>query len=407
MSPGPRTRVSCRRGWAFVARAGVVRPVSVYVHFPWCLKKCPYCDFNSHATPRDEVPHAAYADAVLAELALRRADARDGELVSVFFGGGTPSLWEPAALGRVLAGVRRAFVREAPGLEVTVECNPTSLDRERAAALRAQGVNRLSIGVQSLDPKRLEYLGRLHDPAGALAALEAAVREMPRVSADLMFGSPGQKASDFAAELARVLETGVRHVSAYALTIEPGTRFGELYKKGKLPIAKEEDYAETFLRASEQLERAGFSHYEVSNHAMPGEEARHNQHYWRGGDHLGLGAGAYGCVTDAPTRGARRWRSEPIPARYLARSGTSEVTVFEESLTPEDVVREALMLGLRTREGVDLAALQTRTGIDPRAGREDAIARRVARGELVGTSDRLRVPREHWLALDAIVTDVF
>ncbi len=384
-----------------------MRPVSVYVHFPWCLKKCPYCDFNSHATPRDEVPHDAYAEAVLAELALRRADVAGGELVSVFFGGGTPSLWAPAALGRVLAGVRGAFSREAPSLEVTVECNPTSLDRERAAALRGEGVSRLSIGVQSLDPERLQYLGRLHDPAGALAALDAAVREMPRVSADLMFGSPGQKASDFAAELARVLETGVRHVSAYALTIEPGTRFGELYKKGKLPIAKEDDYAETFLRASEQLERAGFSHYEVSNHAMPGEEARHNQHYWRGGDHLGLGAGAYGCITDPPTRGARRWRSEPLPARYLAASATPAVTVFEEELSPEDVVREALMLGLRTREGVDLAALEARTGIDARHGREDAIARRSARGELVVEGEHLRVPPAHWLALDAIVTDVF
>ena len=385
-----------------------MRPVSVYVHFPWCLKKCPYCDFNSHATPRADVPHEAYADAVLAELRLRAPTiASDAELVTVFFGGGTPSLWEPRALGRVLRGVRDAFVSDAHDLEVTVECNPTSLDRERAAALREVGVNRLSVGVQSLDAGRLQYLGRLHDPSGALAAVEAAVAEMPRVSADLMFGSPGQRASDFVPELERVLETGVRHVSAYALTIEPGTRFGELHKKGLLQIAKEDDYAETFERASEALGRAGFEHYEVSNHAMPGEEARHNQHYWRGGDHLGIGAGAYGCMQDPATQGARRWRSEPIPARYLERSGTSAVGVFDETLTPEDVTREAVMLGLRTREGVDLSALRRRTGLDPMHGREVAVARRTARGELVREGDTLRVPREHWLALDAIVTDVF
>jgi oxygen-independent coproporphyrinogen-3 oxidase len=376
------------------------------VHFPWCLKKCPYCDFNSHATPREAVPHDAYADAVLAELRFR-ADkiAPDASLVSVFFGGGTPSLWEPRALGRVLAGVRAAFPRAASEVEITVECNPTSLDRDRAAALRDVGVNRLSVGVQSLDAGRLQYLGRLHDPDGALRAVEAAVAEMPRVSADLMFGAPGQRAADFVPELERVLRTGVAHVSAYALTIEPGTRFGELHKKGLLQIAKEDDYADTFERASETLRAHGFGHYEVSNHAMPGEEARHNQHYWRGGDHLGVGAGAYGCV--ASGGGARRWRSEPIPARYLERSGTSAVDVFDEPLSPEDVAREALMLGLRTREGVDLRALEARTGLDPMQGREAAVARRRDRGELVREGDTLRVPREHWLALDAIVTDVF
>jgi putative oxygen-independent coproporphyrinogen III oxidase len=382
-----------------------VRRVSAYVHFPWCLKKCPYCDFNSHATARDAVPHTAYADAVLRELDHRVGEPLEAELVSIFFGGGTPSLWDPRELGRVLAGVRDRFARVASDLEVTVECNPTSLDRARASALREVGVGRISVGVQSLDQGRLSYLGRLHDARGALDALDAAVAEMPRVSADLMFGSPGQRAEDFLPELDRILETGVRHVSAYALTIEPGTQFGELHRKGKLPIATEDDYAETFLRASARLAEAGFSHYEVSNHALPGEESRHNAHYWQGGDYLGVGAGAFGCLSSE--RGARRYRSEPLPARYLERSGRAEVDVFGEDLSPEDLVREALMLGLRTRDGVDLAALEARTGLDPIVGREAAIARRTARGELVHEGDRLRVPRSHWLALDAIVTDVF
>jgi oxygen-independent coproporphyrinogen-3 oxidase len=351
------------------------------------------------------VPHAAYADAVIRELDRRVGATMDAELVSIFFGGGTPSLWEPRELGRVLAAVRERFACLAPDLEITVECNPTSLDRSRAAALREVGVGRISIGVQSLDQGRLSYLGRLHDARGALDALDAAVAEMPRVSADLMFGSPGQRAEDFLPELDRILETGVQHVSAYALTIEPGTQFGELHRKGKLKIATEDDYAETFDRASARLGEAGFSHYEVSNHARPGEESRHNAHYWRGGEYLGIGAGAYGCLA-SPT-GARRYRSEPLPARYLERSGAAEVDVFDEALTPADLVREAIMLGLRTRDGVDVAALAERTGLDATVGREAAIARRCARGELVREGDRLRVPREHWLALDAIVTDIF
>ncbi len=379
-----------------------MRPTSVYLHFPWCLAKCPYCDFASAAIRRGEVPHDAYADAVLSELE-RRASALAGRrLTSVFFGGGTPSLWDAGALSRVLSAVRAAFEEEAPDLEVTVECNPTSLDRAKAAALRGAGVGRLSVGVQSLDAGRLRYLGRLHDPDGALRALRAASAEVPRVSADLMFGMPGQRAGDFEGELERVLETGVRHVSAYALTIEPDTQFGALHRKGKLEVAKEDDYAETFARAAEVLARAGFSHYEVSNYAQPGEEARHNLHYWAGGDYLGLGAGAVGCLAEGAS--ARRWRNDPRPERYLERPGEE---VFEERLEPEDRVREALMLGLRTARGVDLAALRDETGLDPRRGRERSIARRVERGDAALDGERLLVPTSRWLMLDSIVADLF
>lgn len=385
-----------------------MRPTSVYVHFPWCLKKCPYCDFNSYGTARDEVPHAAYADAVLRELDARRGALAGRELVSVFFGGGTPSLWDARELGRVLRGVRDAFERERADLEVTVECNPTSIDAARAAALREAGVGRVSIGVQSLDGGRLGFLGRLHDAEGALSALREASAEIERVSADLMFGMPGQRAGDFVGELERVLETGVRHVSAYALTIEPGTQFGALHAKGKLPLAPEDDYAETFLAAEARLESAGLAHYEVSNYAIAGEEARHNLHYWRGGDYVGLGAGAVGCLADHEGGGARRWRDEPLPARYLERSGErAAVEVWEERLSPADRVREALMLGLRTREGIDLDAVRAATGVDPEDGREAAIARRIARGELAREGSRLRVPGRAWLSLDAIVTDLF
>jgi oxygen-independent coproporphyrinogen-3 oxidase len=382
-------------------------PISVYVHFPWCLRKCPYCDFNSYGTSREEVPHDAYADAVCRELAHRLPSVADRTLVSIFFGGGTPSLWRADAIGRVIGEIRGAFAHLADDLEVTVECNPTSIDRARAAALREAGVGRASIGVQSLDPERLDWLGRLHDAELALRALREASLELPRVSGDLMFGMPGQEPAAFVAELERVLETGVRHVSAYALTIEAGTQFGELHKKGRLPIATDDAYADTYLAVEARMERAGLCHYEVSNYAAPGEEARHNLHYWRGGAYVGVGAGAVGCMDDRVTRAARRWRSEPLPARYLERAGTAEVESWTETLSPEDRVREALMLGLRTREGVDLEAIRAKTGLDPRAGREAAIARRLARGELEVGAGRMRVPPRSWLALDAIVTDLF
>jgi oxygen-independent coproporphyrinogen-3 oxidase len=380
-----------------------VEDTSVYVHFPWCLAKCPYCDFASAAIRRVEVPHVPYADAVLRELDRRAAALPGRRLTTVFFGGGTPSLWEPTELGRVLSAIRSRFDAVAPDLEVTVECNPTSLDRPRAAALREQGVTRLSIGMQSLDAGRLRFLGRLHDPEGAMRALHDALAEMPRVSGDLMFGMPDQRPDDFVAEIEAVLATGVRHVSAYALTIEPGTQFGALHKKGKLPVAPEEAYAETFLRAREAFARAGLAHYEVSNYAVPGEEARHNLHYWRGGDYFALGAGAVGCLS-APDRTSRRYRNDPKPEAYLERPGAE---VFDETLTPDDRIREALMLGLRTARGIDLAHLHARTGVDPRQGRERALARRLERGDVRLDGDVLSVPLDRWLMLDSIVTDLF
>src|SRR3954464_389091 len=231
--------------------------LGVYVHFPWCLKKCPYCDFLSVAAERPALPHAAYADSVIAELERRVSTLGDVRLVSVFFGGGTPSLWEPAELGRVLARIRQLLPNSAADLEVTVECNPTSFDVERGHALRGVGVNRVSIGVQGLSAERLQFLGRLHDVESGLSAVREAIESgMPRVSADFIFGVSGQEA-DAARREARILsELGTTHLSAYALTIEPGTQFGALARKGKLPLLEEASVADSFLAVEETLEGA-------------------------------------------------------------------------------------------------------------------------------------------------------
>jgi putative oxygen-independent coproporphyrinogen III oxidase len=376
---------------------------SVYIHFPWCARKCPYCDFATEPLRVAELPHQAYTDALLRELEARTDDLQGRRLKSIFFGGGTPSLWKPAELGRALAAIRTAFDTEVDDVEVTVECNPSSLTRENAALLREAGVGRLSIGVQSLRDSHLAFLGRLHDADRAIATLREAVAEMARVSADLMFGMPGQSGIELAEDIARIADTGVRHVSAYALTIEEKTMFGSLHRAGKLRVASEEQYASLFELAEARFADLGWTHYEVSNYAAEGEESRHNLHYWRGGAYVGLGAAAVGCLDHGPGR-AERWRNDPNPRRYLTQ--TTLVTEAE-TLGPDEIIRESLMLGLRTIEGICLADTERRAGKSPLLGREREIETALERGDLVSEDQRLRVPQSRWLKLDGIVRDLF
>jgi len=376
---------------------------SVYVHFPWCARKCPYCDFATEPIRASELPHEAYTDALLRELDLRRESLRGRSLKSIFFGGGTPSLWEPAALGRSLEQIRNAFDRVADDAEITVECNPSSLERDQIARLREAGVNRLSIGVQSLRDPHLRFLGRLHDRERALEALGNAASEMPRVSADLMFGMPDQTLDELAEDISQIAQLGVRHVSAYALTIEEKTMFGSLHRAGKLRVAPEDQYAELFEQAERSFTGLGWAHYEVSNYAAPGEESRHNLHYWRGGAYVGLGAAAVGCLGEGPGR-ALRWRNDPNPQRYLRQESLEAET---EELGPDEIIREALMLGLRTVDGMNLAEIERRAGRKPEIGREREIQRAIEDGNLVQEGNQLRVPIERWLKLDGIVRELF
>ena len=376
---------------------------SVYVHFPWCARKCPYCDFATEPLRVAELPHEAYADAVLRELDARAEDLQGRPLKSVFFGGGTPSLWNPAALGRTLRGIRGAFAGAADDLEITVECNPSSLSRKNAARLREEGVNRLSIGVQSLRDPHLRFLGRLHDSTRAIEALEDATAELPRVSADLMFGMPGQSSEELEEDIARIADTGAKHVSAYALTIEEKTMFGSLHRAGKLKVAPDEEYAEMFEDTERAFTNLGWDHYEVSNYAADGEASRHNLHYWRGGAYVGLGAAAVGCLDQGVGR-AERWRNDPSPKRYLSQT---TLVVETESLGPDEIIRESLMLGLRTAEGMNLVDTRRRAGKDPLSGREQEVDEALARGDLRTRGERLCVPRDRWLKLDGIVRDLF
>ncbi|MBX3209747.1 MAG: radical SAM family heme chaperone HemW [Labilithrix sp.] len=407
---------------------------SIYIHFPWCLAKCPYCDFVSYATTRDDIDHTGYADAVIREAEARaRCLESDGprRVSSVFFGGGTPSLWDPRELGRVLERLRALFTVDADA-EISVECNPTSLDRDRARALVDAGANRLSIGTQSLRQEQLRFLGRLHDPAGAQAAVAAAIEVgVPRVSTDLIFGLPGQTPEDAREQAEALADAGLRHLSCYQLTIEPGTQFGERKKRGLLPMADDGAVADSFLAIDETLERRGLRHYEISNYAAVGEEARHNLAYWRGEEYVGLGCGAFGYVRTRASEDARegvgggahaheggvRWRNAIVPNDYVARTKTMRsdaigesdgVTVMREALSPEALLRERIMLGLRVAEGVDLGRAGRDLDVDPwtpeRLRTVDALAER---GRVVREGDVLRVPRAAWLFTDDTASRLF
>lgn len=380
---------------------------AVYVHVPWCLQRCPYCDFATEAIAPARIPHDAYARAVLRELDLReRALGAPLAPISLFFGGGTPSLWSHDALGAVV----RAVTDRGPVSEVTVECNPTSIDRDRASSLRDRGVTRLSLGVQSLRDRHLRYLGRLHDAAGA----QRAVREVVsagglRVSADVMFGLAEQRRDELIEDLATLVDEGVEHVSAYALTIESGTRFGELARKGRLPRLQDDDVAELYEAVESSLGALGFEHYEVSNYARPGCGSVHNLSYWRGEAYLGLGAGAVGCTP----RGdgsfvAERWRNIHDVDGYIAALDRGELPPAErETLDADTRVREALLLGMRTSEGTSVEAWRQRAGVDPRRGREARIRRQVERGNVVDDGVTLKIPPARWLLADDIVASVF
>jgi oxygen-independent coproporphyrinogen-3 oxidase len=395
--------------------AGAPTDLGVYVHFPWCLKKCPYCDFLSVAAERPSLPHVAYANAVIAELERRVDTLGHVRLVSVFFGGGTPSLWEPSELGRVLARVRQLLTTHADDVEVTVECNPTSFDVERGRALQAVGVNRVSIGVQGLNAERLQFLGRLHDVDSGLAAVRDAIESgMPRVSADFIFGVSGQEADAARREAQILSELGTTHLSAYALTIEPGTQFGALARKNKLPLLEEASVADSFLAVEAAMEAAGFEHYEVSNYAKPGARSRHNLGYWLGRSYLGLGCGAWGTLGAGNAR--YRYRNTPSPERYVAAGpafananlqAEGPLVANFEAIPPETALAERIMLGLRLADGVDLersaAELGTALWTPERARARDKLA---AQGKLTVHGGVVSIPKNQWLFADGIIAQL-
>ncbi len=334
-------------------------PLALYIHWPFCAAKCPYCDFNSHV--RDRVDGARFIAGLRAELAHEAARAGRRPLASIFFGGGTPSLMPPEGTAALIADAQALF-DPLPDIEITLEANPTSVEAGRLAAFRDAGVNRISLGVQSLEPEALAFLGRRHDAGEAIAALELARGIFPRVSFDLIYARPGQSLDAWRAELRRALALAADHLSLYQLTIEPGTQFATLFGRGAFALPEGDHAAALYLATAEEAARFGLAPYEVSNYARPGAESRHNLAYWRHRDYLAIGAGAHQRLTLAgQVIAARRHRA---PEEWLARvERDGHARTEEETLSPQDLAREVLLMGLRLVEGVHPQALAARSGL--------------------------------------------
>ena len=350
-----------------------MEPLALYIHWPFCLAKCPYCDFNSHVRERIDQPR--FAAALRRELAWEAARLGRRPLGSIFFGGGTPSLMHPQTVAELIADAKRLFAPAAE-MEITLEANPTSVEAATLAQFAQAGVNRISLGVQSLDAQDLQRLGRQHSAAQAIAALKTARRIFPRVSFDLIYARPGQAMAGWRAELRQALSLAADHLSLYQLTIEPGTGFEALHRRGELVLPNDDDAAALYDATAEEAEKFGLLAYEVSNYARPGAESRHNLAYWRYGDYAGIGPGAHGRLTlDGSLRATRRHRAPEPWAERVERLGHGSTA--EEILPPRERAREMLLMGLRLTEGIDPARFAARTGM-PLAGALDADTRRRA-----------------------------
>ncbi|MGN6123781.1 MAG: radical SAM family heme chaperone HemW [Sphingomonas oligoaromativorans] len=374
-------------------------PLALYVHWPFCVSKCPYCDFNSHV--RAEIDEAAWRDALLADLAHEAALTPGRPLGSIFFGGGTPSLMAPSTVAAVLDAAERHW-GFSDSIEITLEANPSSVEAANFHALASAGVNRVSLGLQALDDEALHFLGRAHGVAESLAALDVAQAAFGRVSVDLIYARPYQSEAEWLAELNRALGFGTEHLSLYQLTIEPGTRFAALAAKGELPTLDTDEAAHLFELTRQVTAEAGIPAYEISNHARPGAESRHNLAYWRYRDYLGVGPGAHG------RRGQLASFRRKKPENWLsavARNGHGIES--EEPLDGPTRAEEALLMGLRLDEGLDLAAVSAATGVAIDAMVDAAAIDRLAgHGLLAREGDRLTVREPGMLLLDGILAEI-
>jgi putative oxygen-independent coproporphyrinogen III oxidase len=377
----------------------MAEPLALYIHWPFCVAKCPYCDFNSHV--RDSVDQAAWQAALLADLRHEAALLPGRQVSSIFFGGGTPSLMPPATVAALIAEADRLWGL-TDDCEITLEANPNSVEVANFSVLAAAGVNRVSIGVQSFDVQALHFLGRAHDADEARRAIATAQAHFARVSFDLIYARPGQTQAAWEGELAEALTFGTDHLSLYQLTIEPGTRFATLAAKGDLVIPDGDAAADLFETTDAMTRAAGLPRYEVSNHARLGSESRHNLTYWRYGDYAGVGPGAHGRRLGQATERHKK------PENYLSaveRNGHG--LKVEAVLTPLERTSEALVMGLRLAEGVDLARIEAMSGLARGeflvAG---AVARLAGQGLVMLNGDRLAVTDVGILLLDSVLAEV-
>jgi putative oxygen-independent coproporphyrinogen III oxidase len=373
----------------------------VYVHWPFCAAKCPYCDFNSHVRhqPPDEERFVA---AFARELSHFAALTSGREVTSIFFGGGTPSLMQASTVAAILERIARLWP-VSPDAEITLEANPGSAEAQRFRGYRAAGVNRLSLGVQSFDDSALHALGRIHSVAEGRAAIELARKTFPRLSFDLIYARPGQTLRAWETELKAATELAADHLSLYQLTIEPETPFFRLHEAGKLKVPPPTLAAEFYALTQAVTDAAGLPAYEISNHAVPGAESRHNLTYWRYRDYVGVGPGAHGRLSVGDKK--RATMNEKHPEHWLeAVERAGHGLVVDETLTLEEAADEMLLMGLRLREGIAAARYLTMSGRDFSPVRLSFLREH---GFIEPCGDgRLRSTRDGWLVLDSVVADL-
>jgi oxygen-independent coproporphyrinogen-3 oxidase len=371
--------------------------LALYVHWPFCVSKCPYCDFNSHV--RASVEQAEWRNALLIDLAHEARLLPDHRLTSIFFGGGTPSLMDSSTVEAIIAAAHEHW-SVADDLEITLEANPNSAEAARFADLASAGVNRISLGLQSFDDQSLAFLGRAHSADEGLRALEAAQAAVDRVSFDLIYALPGNTEDDWSSTLDRALGLGTEHLSLYQLTIEPGTRFATMVAKHEFEPLNADTSAELFELTQDRTKAAGLPAYEISNHARPGGESRHNLAYWRYQDYAGVGPGAHGRRNDM--RAVRHRKPENFLAA-VTRNGHG--LVEEAALTSEEAAHEALVMGLRLAEGIEPEALADQLEVD-RLVDMQVVERLAGHGLLEWNGAKLRTTPAGRLLLDSILAEI-
>jgi len=374
-------------------------PLALYIHWPFCVSKCPYCDFNSHV--RETVDDDAWRAALLADMAYEAALTPGRKLTSIFFGGGTPSLMPPSTVAALIDAAAQHW-GFADDIEITLEANPSSVEAARFADLAAAGVNRVSLGLQSLDDPALAFLGRAHSVAESLDALAVAQHLFRRVNIDLIYARPAQTASQWEAELRRALSFGTDHVSLYQLTIEPGTRFETLVRTGHFIPADNDDAATLYELTGQMTSAAGIPAYEISNHAKPGSESRHNLSYWRYDDYIGIGPGAHGRRLNFATQRHKK------PENFLSAVGRNAHGISsEDRLDAATRATESLLMGLRLAEGISLSRLSQRTGIASNDLLDTHAVDKIAQlGLIRRDGDRVTVTPQGMPLLDAILPQI-
>ncbi len=380
-----------------------MRPLSIYIHWPFCKSKCPYCDFNSHV--RDKVEHTRWREALLKELAFYAALLPEREVVSIFFGGGTPSLMEVETVEALISAARRHWPFSSK-VEITLEANPTSVEAAKLKAFRQAGVNRASLGVQAMNAADLTFLGRQHNTQEAMEAVALARDIFPRMSFDLIYARPHQSLAAWEKELTEALRYTKGHMSLYQLTIEENTAFHASFARGELPVLDDDTAADMYALTASIMEAYGMPAYEISNYAATGEESLHNLAYWRGDDYIGVGPGAHGRYANAVT--FKSTENIKSPERWLDKvEAEGRALQAENAIEPGHRLQELVMMGLRLTSGINYADWHLRTGLDIRpAINNAALQQLVKQGLMAADADSIRVTSQGALVLNSIIKQV-